>query len=153
MMKINKIDRKIPTTAARTPNRIPKKNRNGDCYEVSAKYVLNSQFKELSSLIPEEVLKEMDKHGITRPSNDIFLVHGEVTGQSPIEGVKYGHAWVEIGDSTVIDNSNGRNIEMPKALYYALGRIERTIRYTPEQTREMVLKYSHWGPWELKTRY
>ncbi len=79
------------------------------------------------------------------------LVHGEVTGQGPIEGVKYGHAWVEDG-GTVIDVSNGRDIRMSKAAYYALGGIGDNVhKYNLAQFRRKVSKFGHWGPWDLKT--
>ena len=91
-----------------------------------------------------------------------ILVHGEVTGQGPLEGVKYGHCWIEDGD-IVIDVSNGRNIRMPKEVYYLLGRIgsPETARfgieagnlhkYTWEEAREKILQHEHWGPWDLET--
>ena len=102
----------------------------GDCYEAAGKYIMD---KMLSG---DEQLK---------------LVHGEVTGQGPLEGVKYGHAWVEDGNN-VIDVSNGRNIRLPKAVYYAIGQIGDNVhRYTPKEFREKVTKYKHWGPWDLKT--
>ena len=86
--------------------------------------------------------------------SSLSLVHGEVAGQGPLEGVTFGHAWVLDGD-TVIDPSNGRDIRMPKTIYYALGAIDRIDNlhvYTPEQARERMLRYGHFGPWDLKTR-
>ena len=129
---------------------------NGDCYESAGKYMM-----DLCTLASDHC--------------DLILVHGEVTGQGRLEGIKYGHAWVEKGD-LVIDKSNGRDIEMPKFLYYQLGRIGEievdmsnwgqpgfsssnaaTIkggnihRYSWEEARQKILEYKHWGPWELKT--
>jgi hypothetical protein len=81
------------------------------------------------------------------PSNAI-LVHGEPTLQrAPFN--KFGHAWVEIGDS-VFDFSNGRNIVIRKEVYYQLGKIEESScrRYTKTEARRMVAKFKHWGPWE-----
>ena len=103
-----------------------KLKRNGDCYEAAGKYI-------------------MDHRG-----DDLYLVHGEVTGQGPIAGLKYGHAWVEDGE-TVIDVSNGRDIQMPKVLYYALGHIERVQRYDVKDAIEHLLKWKVYGPWEFKT--
>ena len=80
-------------------------------------------------------------------------MHGEVRGQGPLDGVQYGHAWVEDGN-TVIDVSNGRDIKMPKALYYAIGGIDQIgnmKRYTAEEFRKKVMKTENWGPWDLKT--
>jgi hypothetical protein len=112
--------------------RIPKKNKGGDCYEVAGRYVMDN--------------------GMFGRGSDLVLVHGEVTGQGRISGVKYGHAWVEQGDM-VIDRSNGRDLRIPKNLYYALGNISRTIKYTPEEMRKKAAEFKHWGPWDLQTEY
>ena len=104
----------------------------GDCYEANGKFFMDQ------GLFGDGSMR---------------LVHGEVSGQGPLEGVNYGHAWVEDGN-TVIDVSNGRNLRMPKALYYALGNIEQNDnlhKYTPSQFRRKVTQYEHWGPWDLKT--
>ena len=81
------------------------------------------------------------------------MVHGEVTGQGSLDGVKYGHAWIEDGN-TVIDVSNGKNIKMPKKVYYQLGHIKENGNihtYKPEKFREKILQHEHWGPWDLRT--
>jgi len=118
----------------------------GDCYEAAAKYM-------------------MDECNFGADDCDIVLVHGEVGGQGPLEGVRYGHAWVEDGD-TVIDKSNGKDLRMPKVVYYALGQINRETfggggydpvggqnvhRYTWPEVRKKLLDYKHWGPWDLET--
>jgi len=104
----------------------------GDCYNANG------------GLFMEEALFPGDK-------KTMRLVHGEVTGQGSLDGVKYGHCWIEDG-GTVIDVSNGRSIKMPKKAYYALGGISDNVhRYTPEQFRKKLLKHKHWGPWDLKT--
>jgi hypothetical protein len=104
----------------------------GDCFEAAGRYMM--------------------EHAIFPGGKPhLVLVHGEVTGQGPIEGLKYGHAWIEDG-GTVIDVSMGRNIRMPKREYYSIGRIGKNVhRYTAEQFRKKVLKHEHWGPWDLKT--
>lgn len=104
--------------------------RHGDCYEAAGRYFM------------DEAL-DADKEYFV-------LVHGEVRGQGSLAGVRFGHAWVENGDM-VIDKSNGRDVRMPKAAYYALGDIRRTARYTAKEFRQRVLRYKHWGPWDLKT--
>jgi len=120
----------------------------GDCYEAAANYVINNS-GVVSFLVPP---------GATaRPG--LMLVHGEVTGQGKIEGVKYGHAWVEDGD-LVIDVSNGRDLQLPKAAYYALGRVDNDgaqrikpnlHRYTAKEARRNLVMHGHWGPWDLET--
>lgn len=111
----------------------------GDCYEAAVHYIL------------DHVLGM----GVKEPNHDLRLVHGEVAGQGPLEGVTYGHAWIEDGD-TVIDTSNGRDIRMPRSLYYALGRIgelNNTHAYTPEEVRSKVLEHRIYGPWDLKGKH
>ena len=101
-----------------------------------------------------------------------MLIHGEVQGQGPLSGVRYGHAWVEDG-SIVVDRSNGRDIRMPKAIYYAIGAIAspdmskwgvpgslndpdlfsggNLHKYTWEEARTKILDSGNWGPWDLVT--
>ncbi len=107
--------------------RIPSKNKGGDCYRAAANYVID--------------------HALFGKEKGLVLVHGTATGQGPIEGIKFGHAWVEDG-SVVIDVSNGENITMPRMFYYAIGQIEHTVKYTPEQTRDRLIKHGHFGPWK-----
>ena len=79
----------------------------GDCYEAAVNYLLDHTLGM----------------GVQNPNHDLRLVHGEVAGQGPLEGKTLGHAWIEDGD-TVIDQSNGRDVCMPKWMYYQLGRID-----------------------------
>ena len=78
----------------------------------------------------------MDSH------RNLTLVHGLVTGQGDIEGIRYNHAWVEDGD-TVIDaalKGRGRdNYKFPKDLYYAIGDIKsKTTFRSPNTNMETV---------------
>jgi len=101
----------------------------GDCYEANGRWFT----------------------GNNKPGMEI--VHGEVRGQGTLDGVQYGHCWIEDG-STVIDFSNGRTLRMPKAAYYALGSINRIGNfhsYTSREFTEKILDTEHWGPWDLKT--
>ena len=128
---------------------LPSGDAGGDCYEASGKYIM------------DECLTDCD----------LILVHGEVSGQGELAGVRYGHAWVEDGD-TVIDKSNGRDLQMPKILYYTIGQIAgvdmskwgqpefgsdvftegNLHKYTWDQARKKILDYGHWGPWDLETK-
>jgi len=96
----------------------------GDCYEAAARFVIGN------SRCP-----------------GIVLVHGEVTGQGPIAGIRYGHAWAEIGDA-VIDPSNGRIVCDRKDAYYCIGKISSVVRYSAEEARQSMLETLHYGPWE-----
>jgi hypothetical protein len=113
---------------------VPSKNTGGDCYQAAFHYMHDNGF---------------DEDG--RPVDGILLVHGEVTGQGAIRGIKYGHGWVEDGD-TVIPRSNGRHIVMSKRAYYALGKIGQNIhRYTPMEAVRKAVETGIYGPWDLKT--
>ena len=78
------------------------------------------------------------------------LVHGMVNGQGALSGKRYGHCWVE-SRNTVMDHSNGRKLEVPTKVYYALGNIKKNQckYYTPEQAAKFMTKKKHWGPWEM----
>jgi hypothetical protein len=106
--------------------------RVGDCYDANGSFFMNN------SIFPGG-------------NSKMRLVHGEVTGQGKMEGVKFGHCWVEDGN-TVIDVSNGRDLRMPKAAYYALGRIgDNMHEYTHAEFIRKLNRFKHWGPWDLKT--
>jgi len=96
--------------------------RCGHCYETAAKYILD--------------------HG---KSGDV-LVHGRPTLQRPPYR-EFGHAWVERGDLVIDKETTYRG---PRAFYYMLGQIDykKNLVYTPEEVRQFVLAYNHWGPWE-----
>ncbi len=78
------------------------------------------------------------------------LVHGMVNGQGSLEGIRFGHSWVEYGDK-VLDHSNGEKREIPKSVYYALGKVnpEENKYYTPKDAIKWMMKSKHWGPWEM----
>jgi hypothetical protein len=97
----------------------------GDCYEAAAKLLYTH-----------------------RSCPGIVLVHGTVTGQGPIAGMRYGHAWIEIGD-VVLDPSNGRFVCARKSTYYAAGEIREPVaRYDFEAAARQMLETCHYGPWE-----
>ena len=109
-------------------------NANGDCYEAAGQYM-------------------MRECTFGNDDCDVILVHGEVAGQGPLEGITFGHAWVERG-GMVIDKSNGRNLELPAALYYLVGQINdigNIHRYSWEEARRKILDTENWGPWDLET--
>lgn len=98
----------------------------GDCFEVAANLALAFD------------------------SENVRLCHGWVTGQGPLDGVRFEHGWVELGDGVVIDVSNGREWAGPKWVYYHAGQISEAEvrRYTPTEARVHMLRTSHYGPWE-----
>ena len=56
----------VPRRKTRTPT------TRGDCYEAAGKYMMGSCLRN--------------------PDCGLILVHGEVSGQGPLEGITYGHA-------------------------------------------------------------
>jgi hypothetical protein len=123
---------------------------NGNCYEVSAKIILDSKG--------------------SKPLRNPRLCHGTVCGQGPLEGAVFGHSWIEYEQTLpidekfketfpdapspsitiVLDRSNGKNLEIPAPLYYLTGKIDsvKVLRYNQDQTRKNILIHGHWGPWE-----
>lgn len=84
---------------------------------------------------------------------DALLVHAEVLGQGPLEGVRFSHAFVQ-ANGTVYDNTNGRGVVMPAVLYRAIGCIDEIGNihvYTRQQALEQATTTGHYGPWDLKT--
>ena len=119
---------------------------NGDCYEVHGRFMLNN-FKE---------------------GDEYTLVHAEVIGQGRLAGVPYGHCFlIHKATDTVMDMSNGRDIKLPRYVYYLLGKIdqsryyddevglvERTpkiFEYTREEAMNWMAETGTFGPWELET--
>ena len=131
-------------TTLKKQSSIPSRNKGGDCYEANCRY-----FLELCT--SEKYVTEWKGYKII--DCPYVLVHAEVTGQGAIEGINYGHAFILKGN-TVIDVSNGQRIEMPKAVYFALGNIERNNNihyYNWDQIRDNIQEFEHWGPWHLET--
>jgi hypothetical protein len=103
--------------------------KRGDCYQAAATFML-----------------------YRGTLTDIRLCHGKVTGRNEVAGIRFGHAWIEIdwiGPGMCLEVANGQKITMPKAKYYEWGQIlpEEVTRYTQHETRLMLLKHKHWGPW------
>ena len=108
-----------------------RESTGGDCYEAAGRYMLNTG----------------------QDNNNLTLVHGEVEGQGSLDGVQFGHAWIEDGDN-VIDVSNGKQIKVPKIVYYQLGNISKINnlhKYNWSEAMKKMMKVKHWGPWDLKT--
>ena len=124
----------VSQDAAAEQHGVSQQNAGGDCYQAAGRYMMDNCL-------------EADR------CDELTLVHGEVAGQGPLEGLTFGHAWVLDG-GTVIDKANGRDLQVPQVLYYAIGQIDyigNTIEYTWEEARKYILEYEHWGPWGLET--
>ena len=112
----------------------------GDCYEAAGRLLMDIRIGGFQKNISHE---------------DVVLVHAEVTGQGPIEGIRHGHAFVlNRKTNMVLDKSMGRDIEWPKDFYFALGKIgENKHEYTYAEMRTKVNEFKHWGPWDLSTEH
>jgi len=120
--------------------RYKKGGKLGDCYEAAGNFCIGSMYSPELEFVGEP-----------------YLVHAEVKGQGKAEGLRFGHAWVE-DDENVYDYSNGREIVMPKVVYYAIGDIQtndpkKYQRYTFPEARAKMLKTKHYGSWDIETEY
>jgi hypothetical protein len=82
------------------------------------------------------------------------LVHAEICGQGPLEGVRYGHAWIlDVERDVVIDKSNGNDLEWPRAVYESIARVaaagNNKHEYEWAAVREKIVESGHYGPWDL----
>jgi len=79
--------------------------------------------------------------------DDAKLVHGTVAGEGRLEGIRFAHSWIEIGDH-VFEIERGRIFR--KDDFYERGKIKDTFKYTADEARINLARYQHWGPWEPK---
>lgn len=87
-------------------------------------------------------------------NKNLKLVHSFVSGQGNLRGKRFTHAWCE-DDENVFDYSNGREIEINKMIYYAIGNINpnQGKYYDFNDTIEMSSKHGDKGPWEIENKY
>jgi hypothetical protein len=105
--------------------KVKNKQGFGDCYEVHGRFIMDGVLNK--SLL-----------------SDTHLCHGSVF--APDVG-RHGHCWIELGNDVVMDISNGHSFIGRRDEYYRVGQVKSVKRYTPEEARNMVLKYGHWGDW------
>jgi hypothetical protein len=113
--------------------KIPKANKGGDCFVINGRTFLNDFSNKQNT----------------------YLVHGEVAGQGPLSGITFGHCWIE-DNSNVYDFSNGRELVIPKQLYYMIGNIDKInniYKYDNKEFLNKLNEFKTWGPWDLKTKY
>jgi hypothetical protein len=126
----------------RAGGKVKKSNKGGDCYKAAGDIVIDSRFINKN---------RFDFNGTP------YLVHAEVAGQGAISGIRYGHAWIE-DDVMVYDYSNGRELEIPKQIYYAIGNIKTSNpkkyrKYTFEQARRKMSESGTYGCWDLDVQF
>ncbi len=82
-------------------------------------------------------------------TNGMLLVHGECT--NTISGRRFGHCWLEL-HNTVMHVGKSEKIEVPKELYYAIGKVgDNIFKYTLKEAKELLYSSGHYGPWDLVT--
>tara|TARA_R100001463_G_C3433305_1_gene211670 strand:+ start:327 stop:656 length:330 start_codon:yes stop_codon:yes gene_type:complete len=75
-----------------------------------------------------------------------MLAHATVTGTGGgVEGVEYGHAFILINNSFVIDVTTGTGF--PKDEYYRVGKVKDVKLYTLDEMLRASLSSGHYGPW------
>lgn len=112
-------------SASRLAFDVPDENRNGNCFEVALRNVMDD--------------------------NNLFVCHGVVRGQGALEGIEFPHAWNESSDGGyVLDESNGNAICMPRDAYYAMARLDPSTvrRYDSREAMEEAVRTGVYGPWE-----
>jgi len=104
---------------------IPAANKGGDCYKKASDYMQSD-------------------HSAT-------LVHGLVTGQGPIDGIIYNHAWCE-KSGKIIDLTLPKQAQksLPIEFYYEIGHIKTTYKYNFDEMVKKMDEYGTYGPWEKK---
>jgi ribosomal protein S18 acetylase RimI-like enzyme len=111
---------------------------NGDCYKVTGVLAINNS----------------DQIGDYKFIGTPYIIHAEVTGQGSINGIKYGHAWIE-DDVYAYDYSNGFKLMAPKVLYHKWGNVKtqpgKFYKYTFREAKEKMYDLEHYGPWDLET--
>lgn len=78
---------------------------------------------------------------------NFVLVHAIVTGQGPIEGIKYGHAFLLHKDSQIVYDISA-DVRMPFQIYKQLGQIEYYVVYEWQDAVKQCNKYGHYGAWD-----
>ena len=105
---------------------------NGDCYEANGRHVMNM-------MMAPDTKKWKLCHGV---------------GILQTDGKPFGHAWIEYGGNKCIDKSNGNDINIPKKLYYEIGKFPvkgyKIYKYSPKEAGLKMVRNKHWGPWDSK---
>lgn len=129
----------------------------GDCFEIAGLIALRD-FQTVPKREKQDSPRSIASKGLM-PSKEKwmgtpYVVHAQVIGEGALEGIPYGHAWIE-DDVFVYDFSNGRQIQKLNDDYYFRGKVSfekpKYFKYTFEQARNKMLETGHFGSWDLKT--
>ena len=79
---------------------------------------------------------------------EVRLVHGTIVPRlGDAADRRIDHAWVELNGDTVIERSNGNDIEMSKQRFVDLLQAVEEARYSVEETYKKLSRTKHCGPW------
>lgn len=111
----------------------------GDCYESAINAMVHCKWKHLMDSLPK------GRAGWR-------LVHTLCRGGGPIEGIRFGHAFlINRRYELVLDLANGRGGLIPAERYYELGDIRPgtfpCYEYSFRKMQEMMVKHETYGPW------
>jgi hypothetical protein len=82
---------------------------------------------------------------------NVSVIQGTLMGQGPLEGVRFGHSWLEAnipGQTTrvVLDYSSGNSLVMDRDAYRFLHRARDVHEYSVSEARSLASNGSY-GPW------
>jgi len=124
---------------------LPEEQATGDCFVVAANTVASYGTSGIGHCQGSRLLSTTLSH-LDIPPEELVLVHALVTRST--DGRCHGHAWVEwLGKELVFDYSNGTQHVVPRSLYYKIGEIGKTYRYTQREARRLMVDTGHYGPW------
>ena len=88
------------------------------------------------------------------------LVHALVTGQGPIEGLTFGHAWLEWEtesglvfalDTAALESGGIELLDqakmVPAVVYRKVAETKFVVEYEWTEAKRMIVDEGHWGPW------
>jgi hypothetical protein len=121
---------------------IPDKNKGGDCFTDSYNY--------------------MYMNGVIKGQRHLQLVHALIRPiMGSLEGVEFGHAWIEDGDK-VIDTARENQV-IDRQTFYMLGGLinlptsrdsgtsikeDKIKRYSVEDAEKLASEHQMYGPWD-----
>jgi len=79
------------------------------------------------------------------------IVHGIPLGRGAISGIRFAHAWNEVehnGARWCYDAAI--DLLAPAEMFYLIGAIEYTVRYSYDEAKKLVDETGHAGPWDDK---
>jgi hypothetical protein len=112
---------------------------SGNCYDAAVTLAMNA-----------------DELGL----QNVRIIQATVMGRGELEGVRFGHSWVEADGQGVdhpqagtvmfrnaYDWSSGNSVVMPDALYRHLGQAQDVHEYTTDEAIGEMVRTGFYGPW------